>query len=317
MKNSVTVVIPTRNRSELVLRALRSALAQTHSIERVVVVVDGKDDLTVSALRDCGDDRLAWIVLPESRGSNNARNVGAAAAESEWIAFLDDDDEWLPEKLEKQLEVAKEAEIVGCRFFAKSSKSTMIWPRVLPTDDRRFGDYLFSRRSAFNGEAAVITSTLMIRKSLFEVMPFSTTLRRHQDADWVIRATSKGAHVVYAPEALVQFDDQIGRVRISTSYNWRESLEWIRSVRHLMGRRAYAGFVLTSLGPAASDQREWGAFTKLLREAFTKGKPTLLHLVLYLGMWVFPQTTRQKLRSWFGSSKARKPILILREQSRA
>lgn len=316
MESYVTVVIPTRNRPQRVVRAAKSALAQTYGVAQVVVVVDGQDIATVAALMELGDARLRWIVLPESGGANHARNVGAAASTTEWIAFLDDDDEWFPHKSEAQLALADEADIVSCRFLAQSSSGTMIWPRGLPKEGQRFGDYLFARHSVFNGEAAVLTSTLMIRKTLFDQMPFSTELRRHQDADWVIRATSSGARIVYAPEVLVRFNDDIGRVRISTSYNWRQSLDWIRSIRPLLSRRAYAGFVLTSVGPAASDRRERCAFAMLLREAFEKGRPTLLHLALYFGMWIIPQNLRQKCRASLSSIQWRRPVTLLRQESR-
>lgn len=316
MTEHVSVVIPTCNRPELVVRAVRSALVQTHPVEEVVVVIDGRDDATVGALAAIGDAKLRWVVLTQREGANQARNVGALSSSSDWIAFLDDDDEWLPRKIETQLALAGDCEIVSCRFIARSSKGAMVWPKRLPEAGQRFGDYLFERRSIFNGEAAIITSTLMIRKRLFDSMQFSTTLRRHQDADWVMRATSRGSRIVYAPQVLVKFDDEIGRVRISTSYDWQQSLEWIRSIRRLLGGRAYAGFVLASIGPAASDEREWRAFPLLLREAFTKGRPTLLHLALYFGMWIFPQSTRQRLRAILSSFPRRKTMVLLRQESR-
>lgn len=314
MNNDVTVVIPTRSRPQLVVRAVASALAQTHRAKEIIVVVDGPDDATVAALATFNESKLRTLVLPESGGSNNARNQGAASATSEWIAFLDDDDEWLPEKLDTQLKYANSADIVSCRFFSQSSHGGTIWPKRLPEEGEQFGDYLFNRRSVFNGEAAIITSTLLVRKAVFDQMPFSTTLRRHQDADWVIRSIDRGARFIYAPEPLMQFNDEIGRVRISTSYDWRQSLDWIRSVREFIGPRAFAGFVLTSVGPAASDKREWGAFPLLLPEAIAKGRPTALHLALYLGMWLFPQQTRQKVRSLFTSHRHQKSRLILNHE---
>jgi glycosyltransferase involved in cell wall biosynthesis len=317
MEKRVTAVVPTRNRADLVVRAVQSALAQTHRIDEVIVVIDGPDPSTLASLEELRDPRLRSIALPESRGANHARNYGTTQATTEWIAFLDDDDEWLPHKIETQLQAAHEVDIVSCRFLAHSSCGTSIWPKRLPVEGEKFGDYLFARRSVFNGEAAIVTSTLLVRRELLTKLPFSTTLRRHQDADWVIRATEGGARIVYAPEALVKFSDDIGRVRISTSYNWRQSLEWIRTVRAFLGRRAYAGFVLTSVGSAASDRLEWPAFPILLLEALFKGRPTPLHMALYLGFWIFPQRFRQQLRSFFTvSSKSQSSTLTLSHETR-
>lgn len=281
----------------MVVRAVRSALAQTYAVKEIVVVVDGPDDLTVKAIEDFDDARVRCLVLPVNGGSNNARNQGVANSTSEWIAFLDDDDEWLPEKIAVQMALTGDYDVIACRFYARFSKGTAVWPKRLPRDGERFGDYMFSRRSIFNGEAALITSTLLVRRSLLQQVPFSTKLRRHQDTDWMIRVAELGTRTVYASEPLLIFNDDLGRVRISTSYNWHQSLEWIRSVKELMGKQAYSGFVLTSIGSAASDQNDRSAFLLLLKEAFRYGRPTPLHLALYLGMWAFPQSFRQRVKS--------------------
>ena len=99
----VSVVIPTRNRSGLVVRAVSSALAQTYGDIEVIVVVDGPDQGTAEALERVNDPRLKIVQLPESVGGSDARNAGVKAADGAWVAFLDDDDEWLPEKIQKQL----------------------------------------------------------------------------------------------------------------------------------------------------------------------------------------------------------------------
>jgi len=301
-KNAVTVVIPTRNRPQLVVGAVKSALAQSHPISEVIVVVDGADDSTVEALERLGDPRVRCLVLPINGGANNARNQGVTQASTEWVAFLDDDDEWLPEKIERQLAIGTGYDIVSCRFSVRSSKGTLTWPRRLPSGNEKFGDYLFSRRSWFKGDATVTTSSLLVRKKLLDKTPLSTTLRRHQEADWIIRTTDDGARIAYAPESLMIFNDDIGRTRISTSNDWRASLEWIRRMKVYLSPRSYSGFVLTGVGAAASGQREWSAFVFLLREAFWGGRPTPLHLVLYFGMWAFPRSFRHTLRSFLWRS---------------
>src|SRR5690348_15530892 len=102
----VSVVIPTRNRPELAVRAVESALGQTHRNLEVIVVIDGPDPATSAALEAVADDRLRVIVLPTSGKAPNARNQGVHNANGKWVALLDDDDEWLPSKLAVQLELA-------------------------------------------------------------------------------------------------------------------------------------------------------------------------------------------------------------------
>lgn len=98
----ISAVIPTRDRPELLLRATRSALAQTYKNLEVVVVIDGWSAATSKALESIVDKRLRVVTLNQSVGGGAARNEGVQHAKGDWIAFLDDDDEWLPEKLVKQ-----------------------------------------------------------------------------------------------------------------------------------------------------------------------------------------------------------------------
>src|SRR6185369_15668619 len=105
----VSVVIPTLNRPDLAVRAVHSALAQTHAALEVIVVVDGPDPATEAALAQVADPRLRVLVLAERGKAPNARNQGALAAAGRWTALLDDDDEWLPTKIETQLRLAATA----------------------------------------------------------------------------------------------------------------------------------------------------------------------------------------------------------------
>ena len=105
----VSVVIPTLNRPHLVVRAVRSALAQTLDAIEVIIVVDGPDEVTIQVLRQIDDARVRVKPLPLHVGLGKARNAGVEEARSRWVAFLDDDDEWFPQKLEAQLHTAQQS----------------------------------------------------------------------------------------------------------------------------------------------------------------------------------------------------------------
>jgi len=108
----VSVVIPTFNRATFVVRAIESALAQTYTDREIVVVDDGSTDGTDQALRRY-EGRIRYQ-RQKNAGVSAARNAGVAAARGEWIAFLDSDDEWLPEKLEVQMAcVARHPQLVA------------------------------------------------------------------------------------------------------------------------------------------------------------------------------------------------------------
>ena len=105
----VSVVIPTRDRWELLQRALRGALGQTGVELEVVVVDDGSADGTPERLAGHSDERLRVVRHERSLGVARARNDGIAAAHGEWVAFLDDDDLWAPDKLSRQLAAGERA----------------------------------------------------------------------------------------------------------------------------------------------------------------------------------------------------------------
>ena len=98
---SVTVVIPTYNRAGQVVSAVDSVLNQSVPVQELIVVDDGSDDDTVGLLAAYGD--RVKVLQQENRGVSSARNLGIEAAQGEWLALLDSDDQWLPEKLARQL----------------------------------------------------------------------------------------------------------------------------------------------------------------------------------------------------------------------
>jgi GT2 family glycosyltransferase len=100
---TVSVVIPTYNRCDLVVRALASVAGQSRPVDQVIVVDDGSTDGTAEKIE--AEFQGIEVHTQENRGVSSARNRGIRAARGEWIAFLDSDDEWHPAKLERQLDV--------------------------------------------------------------------------------------------------------------------------------------------------------------------------------------------------------------------
>lgn len=111
---TVTVIIPTFNRSHLIGRALRSVLSQIEPHDEVIVVDDGSTDDTEAVVREVARDRVRYVRI-ENSGPGAARNRGVRAAKSDLLAFLDSDDEWLPGKLELQRGfMAAQPDVVFC-----------------------------------------------------------------------------------------------------------------------------------------------------------------------------------------------------------
>jgi glycosyltransferase involved in cell wall biosynthesis len=100
----VSVIIPTYNRAQLVRRAIQSVLNQTYQDFEIIVVDDGSTDNTTEVVNSIGDERVRCIRHQVNKGASASRNTGIRAARGELIGFLDSDDEWLPEKLQRQVD---------------------------------------------------------------------------------------------------------------------------------------------------------------------------------------------------------------------
>jgi glycosyltransferase involved in cell wall biosynthesis len=105
----VSIVIPTRNRSELLSRTLRSALRQERVEFEIIVVDEASTDDTPVLLASLQDPRVRVLRHETARGLSGARNHGAEQARGEWLGFLDDDDLWAPDKLNRQVSAARAA----------------------------------------------------------------------------------------------------------------------------------------------------------------------------------------------------------------
>ena len=100
---TVSVVIPTYNRADLLPRAIRSVLSQTYWNCELIIVDDCSTDNTREVVSTWTDSRIRYIRHPENRHQSGAINTGIEHARGQYVAFLDDDDEWMPTKLEKQV----------------------------------------------------------------------------------------------------------------------------------------------------------------------------------------------------------------------
>ena len=304
-KPLVSAVIPTHDRPNLIVRAVQTALNQTHPNMEVIVVVDGPDAATSTALSDVRDPRVYVVTLPISQGGSGARNAGVRAANGEWVAFLDDDDEWLPRKIEMQLAAARlsthRIPVVSCRIIARTPLHDYIWPRRLPGPEEAIDEYLFCRKSIFHTRGLMATPTLFTKRDFLLRVPFRDGLRKHQDWDWVIRAASQdgvGFDFESDPLAICYFGQT--QPGISNSNDWHFSLSWIEEMRPYISSRAYAGFVLSVVADQAARVASPREYWMLLRNSMRRGKPVLTDVMLYAVMRLCPPDIRRRLRCSFG-----------------
>ena len=246
----VSVVIPTRDRPHLVRRAVRSALRQTYPRLEVIVVIDGMDNTTLSALASIQDARLHLYELAENVGGGEARNLGVGYAKGSWIAFLDDDDEWLPQKIELQMQVAQQVSarwpVISSQVLVKSPDFAWISPRHPYIESQPISEFLFCRRYLVDGANYMQTSTLLVRRELMKLVSFRGELRRHQDWDWLLRVSERpGVSFHMLPEMLSIFHVEGARASVGRAEGWDFSWRWAREMHALFTPRAYSFFLVT------------------------------------------------------------------------
>jgi glycosyltransferase involved in cell wall biosynthesis len=307
-KPLVSTVIPTYNRPSLVVKAVESALNQTHSNMEVIVVLDGPDDSTSEALGVIADARIRIITLPQHQGACGARNAGVQAANGEWIAFLDDDDEWLPRKIELQLRAGQRSvyknPVVSCRMIARSPLGDHIWPRRFPDPGEPISEYLFYRKGVFSGEGGLGTPTLFAKRDLLLKHPFRHGLRQYQDTDWVFRvAREEGVGFEFEPSPLVVCAFEQSFPGITNSTDWHSPLSWIEDVRQSITPKAYASFILLNIAGLAARKATTREYWKLLELAIRRGEPDPFHVLLFVGMRLIPHHVRRKLHHLFVRSR--------------
>lgn len=273
---TVSVVIPTAGRNSVV-EAATSALQQTTRPLEVIVVIDGADEGWARSLEATLPE--VTTIMTGGIGANSARMRGVAAARGESIAFLDDDDTWLPEKLELQLmgltQLETEARhlVMSCRVavtIPSGPNDVRVMPRSLLRPHESVAAYLFRRTSPRYGEALLHTSTLLFPRDLVLEEPWSESLTRHQDWDWVLRVGAR-SDVAFAmcPEVLVRVAGAAER-SISLSPDWRASVAWLEDRKGLLSSRERGDFILCHTAPIATrsgDRR--AAFALGLRAART------------------------------------------------
>jgi glycosyltransferase involved in cell wall biosynthesis len=298
----VSAVIPTRGRPQLLASAVRSVLRQTWRHIEVIVVFDGPDPESEALLATITDRRLRSIVMPETCGGSMARNAGVRAARGEWIAFLDDDDEWLPEKIARQMAAVEDTSawfpVITCRVIAQSPTTSRILPQRVYDSLQPVADYLFCRSGLADPGGMMQTSTLLAPRELLLAVPFREGLLMHQDWDWVIRVSSfEGVNLIMLPRPLIIWRVEDGRLSVGRISNWEYSLAWIRELRSFVSPHAFSSFVaIQCVWRAKKSHAGLAARMRILFAFLLEGRPGWRSSAHFLVFSVVPEPLRRWLR---------------------
>ena len=227
----VSVIIPTYNRARFLGAAIKSVLAQSFKDLEIIVVDDCSSEDTEAVIKRFPDAALRYLRHAERRGGAAARNTGITESSGEFVAFLDDDDEWYPEKLARQMEIlqAAPAEVGGVYtgYFIVDRATSQIRGQIVPTDRGDLSEKLLA------GNCVGSTSSMLMRRSCFEKSGlFDERLTSFQDYDLWIRAARK-YHFECIREPMLKYFVHADKI-------WTNSNALIRGLELMLSKYGHA-----------------------------------------------------------------------------
>lgn len=326
MTDHVTVIIPTRNRCQLLLRTLDTVWAQDQVDLDIVVVDEGSTDETAETLARLSHDRLTVLRHDQAKGVAAARNAGIEAATGPWVAFVDDDDLWSPAKLQAQLTAlkAKPTARWACAGAVRVDAQLRLGAGERTPRRADVADLLLAHNVIPGGASGVMVRTDLVRS----VGGFDTALSNLADYDlWIRLGLASPLATVDRP--LVGYRVQAGGMAHNVSRAEREldvveaKYRDIRSERGVALRRDvfawYFGSLYLRQGARAAATR---VHLNLARQGHRRHRA--LALALLGGAWPDVQRIRDRARSrllnpswrqeadnWLGPLRATNPELLV------
>lgn len=297
----VSVIIPTFRRPDLCRRAVISVLNQTYVELEVLVVIDGPDDGTRAAIESLNDPRAIVLEGDTNRGPAYARNRGVERARGAYACLLDDDDEWLPQKLAAQMQAVEQLGLRGrdflfsCRSIIKCDALCCVEPKKLYQGDD-ISEYLLHRPHPFGSTGLVASGTLLFPRDLALRVPFPDD-QVHEDWSWLLLCIGR-EHVplFMLPDALFVYHVDHGPSR-NVLTDWRKSVEWGRRYRAQISGRAFAALLATTTARRARHQvgiKSWATLAGIMRQ---EARPEFMHWVTLAGLMLLPANLLEKLWS--------------------
>ena len=248
MKNpKVSVIIPTYNRENLIKRSINSLLSQTNQDFEIIIADDASTDNTAEVIKSFQSDKIRYFRLEENSGQCVSRNRAIQMARGEYIGFLDSDDEWLPEKIEKQLSVFETSDdpklgAVYCGFIEKDEIKNQT--NIINRDNLR-GDIYKSLLQGFCPSTP--TMFLVKKKALEKVKGFDENLPTFVDYDLWLRIAKEGFTFDFVNEPLIVKYEHAGAQIAKDPAKRIEGLQlfldkWGQEILSNAGEKAYKGF---------------------------------------------------------------------------
>lgn len=282
----VSVIIPSYNREKTIERAVMSVLNQTYKDLELIVVDDCSKDNTVEVLKSIKDDRFKIIELEKNSGACVARNVGVENAQGDYIAFQDSDDEWLLDKLEKQMAIfeKEKVDLVFCAFNRFGLGKNLTCPKL--------SEGIVERKTLLE-DSRISTQTLVGKKECFENVKFDPEMPRLQDYDITIRLSKKYS-IYFVNEPLVNM--YVQNDSISKNKNKMIRAETIIFSKYKDDIEKYKDFKYHNMLGLASAKRKSGYKSSYEYKTLYKMKPSVSSLLKYIYTKITDITKKNYIR---------------------
>ena len=228
----VSVIMPTYNRAELIVQAVRSVIAQTVPDWELIVVDDGSTDDTVNKLQTLAEPRLKLVHEPHIGNSARLRNIGVAASRGDYLAFLDSDDLWLPSKLELQLQALLGKD--GAWSYTDHELIDASGERM-PRRAGRFSPISgYIARDLILDRTGASIITWLVPRNLFErTGGFDESLTMREDLDLVLRLAELGEAIPVAQALALAREHPSRKTMAGADQHLRSALVFQKAAQRL------------------------------------------------------------------------------------
>lgn len=236
----ISVIIPTYNREGTLLRAVNSALQQTYPVHEILVCDDGSTDNSKTRIEELNNPKIKWLDCGRNGMPSIPRNKGIAASTGDWVAFLDSDDEWLPNKIDVQMSmiIAHKTEFCTTNAFRIVEGKNLGAYFSFKKERLEFTDYLPNNLS--------ICSSVLVKRSLLEnisVFPEGKEYKAIEDyALWLRLLLKTDATYVKEPQ-VVYYDSPQTSVRTNYTDVWDQRKVIFTGLRTWMAEKNISFYI--------------------------------------------------------------------------
>lgn len=275
----VTVLVPTHNRAHYLAVAIESVLLQTHAKFELIIVDDGSTDNTENVVDGYQDPRIRYIYQQNS-GRSAARNLGISLARGDYIAFLDDDDLFEPDKLQRQVQYMEAEPTIdlvasGATLIDANGVQRGVWEPWKAVPELEFVRCLL--------ECPLQPSCVICRRQTLDTMSewFDPTLRLAEDKDLFLRLMLAGKRLRWMPALLTQY-------RIHDSNSQKDSVRYTE-VNLAILNKLYSQYKLPGEAIARRVEIYWNCYLVGACRAFAAGQAEAAHVLLQRAFEISPE----------------------------